>query len=69
MQIEVDVVEIEAIGYTNTRRVTLQRGDDYVSCAGVRDYVEESEEVLGHLFDEWCGYAAAGDVNYTHWRE
>jgi hypothetical protein len=66
---QVEVAEVEAIGYTNTWQVTLQRGDEYVSCAGVRDYVEEDEEVLGYLFDEWAGYAAAGDVNHTHWQE
>jgi hypothetical protein len=48
-------------------QVTLQRGDEFVTCDGI--VLWEEEYVSNDLFDEWVAYAIAGDEGYTYREE
>lgn len=52
--------------YGSTVKVTLVRGDEYVTCDGILIW-EEEEDILDEVFDEWQGYAEEGEEGYTFW--
>ena len=67
---EVEVVSVEDAGYYSdenisgsTVKVTLRRGDDIVTCDGIVIWEEELAD--DDCFDEWVGYAMAGEEGYT----
>lgn len=67
---QVEVVSIEDAGYYSseyasgsTVKVTLQRGEEYVTCDGI--LIWEEEYVGEELFEEWKQYALAGEEGYT----
>ena len=67
---KVEVVSIEEAGYYaseyasgSTVKVTLQRGEEYVTCDGI--LIWEEEYVGEELFEEWKQYALAGEEGYT----
>lgn len=71
---KVEVVSVEDAGfysdaYTSgsTVKVTLQRGDEIVSCDGI--LIFEEEQVDSDLFDEWKELALAGEEGYTYAEE
>ena len=68
---KVEVVSVEDAGfysdaYTSgsTVKVTLQRGEEFVSCDGI--LIFEEEQVDSDLFDEWKDLALAGEEGYTY---
>jgi hypothetical protein len=67
---KVKVLNIEAAGYYtseytsgSTVKVTLQRGKEIASCDEILIWEEETAE---DCFDEWKGYALAGEAGYTY---
>ena len=66
---KVKVVSVEDAGYYvgaitsgSTVKVTLRRGDDFVSCDGILIWEDADAE---HCFDEWVACAKAGETGYT----
>lgn len=48
----------------STVNVTLQRGEDFVSCEGILIWDEEMCD--SELFDIWVAMAEAGEEGYTY---
>lgn len=73
----VEIVSVEDSGYYHstsmsgsTVKVTLQRGNEFVSCEGIVIWdPEEDDEILGYVFDEWVTCFNEGDVGYSYWTE
>ena len=68
---KVKVISVEDAGfysdaYTSgsTVKVTLQRGEEFVSCDGI--LIFEEEQVDSDLFEEWKELALAGEEGYTY---
>lgn len=71
---EIEVIGIEdagfytsATGSGSTVKVTLQRGNEFVSCEGI--LIWEEEYVCDDMFYEWRECAEAGEEGYEYWRE
>jgi len=72
----IDVVAIEDSGYYHdenvsgsTIKVTLQRGNEFVSCDGILWSAWSEEGLDDDVFNEWKSYAKDGDKAYKYWRE
>lgn len=68
---EVVVVSVEDAGYYvgggtsgSTVKVTLQRGEEVVSCDDILIWEEELAD--SDLFDEWVACALDGEEGYTY---
>ena len=68
---EVVVVSVEAAGYYageytsgSTVKVTLQRGEEVVSCDDI--LIWEQELADNDLFDEWVALALDGEEGYVY---
>jgi hypothetical protein len=66
---KVEVVSVEDAGYYvgaitsgSTVKVTLRKGDDFVSCDGILIFEEADAD---SYFDEWVACAVAGEEGYT----
>jgi hypothetical protein len=67
---KVEVVSVEDAGYYSseyisgsTVKVTLARGNEFVTCDGIVIWEEEYAE---DAFDEWKDCALAGEEGYTY---
>ena len=48
-----------------TVKVTLQRGNELVSCDGI--LIFDPDEVDDGIFEEWVELALDGEEGYEHW--
>lgn len=72
---QVEIVSVEDAGYYysehisgSTVKVTLQRGDEFVSCDGIVIW-DEDLLAMADIFGEWKEYAEAGEEGYAYWTE
>lgn len=70
----IEVIGIEDAGFYSsghtsgsTVKVTLQRGNQFVSCDGI--LIWEEEYLCDDMFDEWRQYAEEGEAGYKYWTE
>lgn len=70
----IEVIGIEDAGFYSsghtsgsTVKVTLQRGNQFVSCDGI--LIWEEEYLCDDMFDEWRQYAEEGEEGYKYWTE
>jgi len=54
--------------YGNTVKVTLRRGNEWASCAGILIW-DEADDNVEIAWDEFKQYALAGEEGYTYWTE
>ena len=70
----IEVISIEDAGfyssermYGSTVKVTLQRGNQFVSCDDI--LIWEEEYLCDDMFDEWRQCAEEGEAGYKYWTE